>query len=216
MMAGAGLVAGRLRARSAAAALALALAFVAVTGLLERSAAGELALNQTLLGAALGLALPLACFGLLELATGGGRIEDSVWVLARHGSSRRSVLSGVLVAIAAAGAVMGVLLSGAALIVTRSATASVWIMSLAAGIAAGVVYALWFALGSLWGKRGQGRFWCLLLDWLFGSGATFAFWPRGFVRNLALTEIPVAFEAWAGVVALSVLYASVVLLRARP
>ena len=56
----------------------------------------------------------------------------------------------------------------------------------------------------------------LAADWLFGSGATFAFWPRGFVRNLALTEIPVAFEAWAGVVALSVLYASVVLLRARP
>ena len=216
MMAGATLVAARLRAPSAAAALALALAFVVVTGLLERSATAEHALNQTLLGAALGLALPLACFGLLELATGGGRIEDSVWVLARHGRSRRSALSGVLMAIVAAGAALGVLLAGAALIVTRAATGSVWIMALGAGVAAGAVYGLWFALGSLWGKRGQGRFWCLLLDWLFGSGATFAFWPRGFVRNLVSMDAAIAFEAWAGVVALSVLYASVVLLRARP
>ena len=48
------------------------------------------------------------------------------------------------------------------------------------------MYALYFGAASLLGKRGGGRKWALIIDFVLGAGssALAAPWPRGHVRNL--------------------------------
>ena len=58
--------------------------------------------------------------------------------------------------------------------------------SVGIALIAGAVYALYFGAASLLGKRGTGRKWALIIDFVLGAGssALAAPWPRGHVRNL--------------------------------
>jgi hypothetical protein len=85
-------------------------------------------------------------------------------------------------------------------------------------LVAGAAYAAWFALGSTLGRSGGGRGWALVLDWLFGAGASLAAlpWPRGHTRNLLGAEPVLGMPQWSATVALfllGLLYAVVSVVR---
>ncbi|MET0790914.1 MAG: hypothetical protein ABW061_05290, partial [Polyangiaceae bacterium] len=107
-----------------------------------------------------------------------------------HGSDRRAVVSGLLLGSALCLALCAALLTTAALLGARAPGSAAfvrdWRTSVAIALLSGEVYALWFGLASLFGKRGGGRKWALVVDFLLGAGSSLlaAPWPRGHVRNL--------------------------------
>jgi len=167
-------------------------AFAAVAGdaALERRAAPLHAVDATLAGAVFGLCIPLVAFAIVSRASTHGKVEDSVWPVARLGMDRRAAVLGLLSGAAFSSALLagalafsGVLL-GAAKVdagILRDATQSAWI-----GALGGAVYVAWFGLGSLFGRAGGGRYVALAVDWIAG-GTTTAFavpWPRAHLRSL--------------------------------
>src|SRR6185295_18715785 len=120
----------------------------------------------------------------------GQRLDRSVGGVARYGSDRRAALFGVLLASALGSALAGALITVAALLGAHAPHSTSLAADLRAsvGIAllAGAVYALYFGAASLLGKRGGGRKWALIVDFVLGAGASAlaAPWPRGHVRNL--------------------------------
>lgn len=212
------LVRERLRGFGALLVLLLSCAAVYAIGALERrhSATAELAADTVLIGAVFGVALPLLSYVLSDRVCEGKQLARSVDVLARHGSSRRALVLGLLLGSALCMAVAGALLTTAALLGVRPASASNSAflrdlrVSVAIALLAGGVYALWFGLASRFGKRGGGRKWALLLDFVLGAGGSLVAlpWPRGHVRNL-LGGTPVhdfsQASAWLSLAALGVI-----------
>ena len=103
------------------------------------------------------------------------------------------------------------LLAGVAVLVTRGPgdpwfardlLTSAWL-----GGFAGISYACWFALASMFGPAGGGRTFALLIDWILGSGATALSvpWPRGHLRNLLGAEPVLAMPQWSALAVLAVL-----------
>ena len=137
-----------------------------------------------------GLALPVLAYLLSERLCDAQRLDRSVDSLARYGADRRAALLGVLLVSALATALGGALLTLAALLGSHSPHAgnfgSELGMSLAIAASSGAVYAVWFGAASLFGKRGGGRRWALILDFVLGAGgaALAVPWPRGHARNL--------------------------------
>ena len=180
----------RLRGPSAPLILLLSCAALFAIGILERQSDAASAPDDVLQGAVFGLALPLFSYLVSERACAGQRLERSVDGAARYGSNRRTALLGVLLASALYSALAGALLAISALLGAHAphATSLSFDVRASVGIAllAGPVYALYFGAASLLGKRGGGRKWALILDFVLGAGssALAAPWPRGHVRNL--------------------------------
>jgi hypothetical protein len=157
---------------------------------LARESDAASAPDDVLRGAVFGIALPLLAYFTSERACGGQRLERSVDGVARYGSDRRAALVGVLLASALCSACGGALITVAALLGAHAphSTSLAFDLRASVGIAliAGTVYALYFGAASLLGKRGGGRKWALIIDFLLGAGgsALAAPWPRGHVRNL--------------------------------
>jgi hypothetical protein len=120
----------------------------------------------------------------------GQRLTHSVDGVARYGTNRRAALLGLLLASALCTALASTLITIAGLLGAHAprSTALVADVRTSVGIAllAGAVYALYFGAASLLGKRGGGRKWALIIDFVLGAGssALAAPWPRGHVRNL--------------------------------
>jgi len=182
----------RERLRGVVAPLVLVLSATAVYALavLEHRGGGNGAADSALEGPVFGFGLPILAYLVSERVCDGARLDRSVDVVARYGADRRAALLGVLLVSAASTALSAVLLTVSALIGAHTLHDASWASDLRAsvGIAAvsGAVYALWFGAASLFGKRGGGRKWALILDFLLGAGssALAAPWPRGHTRNL--------------------------------
>jgi len=211
----------RLQSASALLVLALSLAGLFAIGVLERQSDATSAPDDVLQGAAFGLALPLFSYLVSERACDGQRLPRSVDGVARYGTDRRAALLGVLLASAMCSALASALLTLSALLGAHAphATSLAFDVRASVGVAllAGPVYALYFGAASLLGKRGGGRKWALIIDFILGAGssALAAPWPRGHVRNLLGGEPVLALSqasAWLtlGVIGLVCLTLSVV------
>jgi len=180
----------RLRGASAPVVLFLSGAALFAIGVLERQSDAESAPDDALSGAAFGIALPLLAYLVSERVCAGQRLERSVDGVARYGTNRRAALLGVLLASALCTALGSALLTVAALLGAHAphspSLASDLRTSVGIALIAGLVYALYFGAASVLGKRGGGRKWALIVDFVLGAGgsALAAPWPRGHVRNL--------------------------------
>jgi hypothetical protein len=187
-----GVALARERLRGPSAPLVLCLSCVALfaIGVLERQSDPVSAPDDALVGAVFGIALPLVAYLVSERTCDGTRLDRSVDCLARYGVNRRAALCGVLLVAALSSAFAGALLTICALLGAHAPHSPTLLADLraSAGIAlfAGAVYALYFGAASLLGKRGGGRKWALIIDFVLGAGgsALAAPWPRGHLRNL--------------------------------
>lgn len=212
----------RLRGASAPLVLFLSCAAVFAIGALERQSDAQSAPDDALSGAVFGLALPLLAYLLSERVCEGQRLERSVDAIARYGTDRRAALLGVLLASAVCTAFASALLTIAALLGAHAPHSASLLGDLRAsvGIAliAGAVYALYFGAASLLGKRGGGRKWALIIDFVLGAGgsALAVPWPRGHVRNL-LGGVPVVdlsqSSAWLALLAIGIACVALSVLR---
>jgi hypothetical protein len=169
-------------------AAGLGLVAVELVSLLERSREPAYAADRALLGATLGVVVPLVCYALFEAVYGKGRTSSLLDPLGRHGADRRRLSLGANGALLLGSAATSAVLAAAAAVSARGfgdpALAADFFASLWGGALTGAAYAALFALASPFGRRG--RIGALVLDWLFGSGAgLFAVvWPRAHARNL--------------------------------
>jgi len=190
VLTGASLARERLRGAGAPLVLLLACAALFAVAVLERRSDAGSAPDDVLSGAVFGIAVPILAYLVSERACANQRLTHSVDEVARYGTNRRTALLGVLLASAACTAIASALLTFVALLGAHASRSTLLVSDLRAslGIAlvAGAVYALYFAAASLLGKRGGGRKWALVIDFLLGAGssALAAPWPRGHVRNL--------------------------------
>jgi len=180
----------RLRGTTAPLVLLLSCATLFAIGVLERQTDAASAPDDALGGAAYGIALPLLAYLVSERVCASERLQRSADSLARYGTDRRAAMLGLLLASASCTAVVGVLLSVATLLgahgLHSKALGADLRTCVGIGLIAGAVYALYFGAASLLGKRGGGRKWALIIDFVLGAGssALAAPWPRGHVRNL--------------------------------
>lgn len=215
--------AARLSVRFLLVALLVTLAFVATATLFERDASPSHALDHSLLGAVFGLSVPLSCYALVSRVAGETRLDHAVVALSRHGANRRQLVFGMLVLTTSTAAAATVLMAVTAVIVAGEFLSQPWreLGTLAwIGAFAAVSYVSLFSLGSLFGRRGGGRFLMLAADWLLGSSSTFVALglPRGHVRNLLGGEPVMGFgQASASTIlaGLALLYVGVTLWRVR-
>jgi hypothetical protein len=155
---------------------------------LEHRAASSASRDNALLAHTFGLIVPLLAFSATARAFPHG-IVGTFAPLAGHGANRRHALLGSMLYLALGTCAVALLSSFISIALGASGNASVpsdtfaclWISALGA---AG--YTAWFLLASSFGRRGQGRFALLGVDWLLGAGASSlaAAWPRGHLRNL--------------------------------
>jgi hypothetical protein len=187
---GLSLARGRLRGPSAPLVLLLSCIASFAIGALERKSDALSAPDDALGGAVFGIALPLLAYLVSERICDSTRLDRSVDAIARYGTDRRAALVGVLLASALLSALAGALLTVAALLGAHAPGSHALLADLRAsvGIAlfAGATYALYFGVASLFGKRGGGRKWALIMDFVLGAGSSALAlpWPRGHVRNL--------------------------------
>jgi hypothetical protein len=188
--AGISLAKERLRRGATGVACALAVVFEIGVALLERAQGRVGAADRALSGGAFGIALPLLCFFLVSRVCGASSLREAVAPLARHGLNRRALVLGVAVPPALIAAIFAALSGVLVVIVTRGPSdpdlardslSSLWI-----GLVSGPAYVAAFLGASALGRRGQGRSWLLLADFVLGAGDSFvAFpWPKAHVRNL--------------------------------
>ncbi len=219
------LVRERLRGFGTLLVLLLSCAALYAVGALERrhSATADLAADTVLIGAVFGVALPILSYLLSERVCEKTQLAQSVDVLARHGSDRRALVLGLLLGSALCMALAAALLTTVALLGVHPAPSNRAFLrdlrvSVAIALLSGAVYALWFGAASLFGKRGGGRKWALLLDFVLGAGGSLLAlpWPRGHVRNL-LGGTPVhelsQGSAWLALAAIGVISLTLGVLR---
>lgn len=211
---GLSLVRERLRGPSAPlVALLSAFALFAI-GVLARHEGAPSALDDTLIGPVFGIAVPLLAYLLCERLCCGTRLDRSVDAVARYGASRRSAVLGLLLGAVLCMALLGALLAAVALLGARPQALRVELRaSTEIGFIAGTVYALWFAAASLFGRRGGGRKWALLVDFVLGTGSSLLAlpYPRAHLRNLLGGRPPLncsQSSAWLTLAALGILCAS--------
>jgi hypothetical protein len=204
-------------------AAACCLVFTLLGLVLEHRAAPSVSRDNTLLTLTFGLILPLLAFTLSARVFPEGVLR-TLAPLAQQGANRRAALLGSCAHIVLGTAALSALSAISSVVLGASAKAAgltdaltcVWI-----GILGAFGYTAWFLLGSSIGRRGQGRWLFLALDWLFGSGISSlaAAWPRGHLRNL-VGGLPVAnLEQPAALLVLGLLalvYLSAALFRTPP
>jgi len=206
----------RLRGLTLPVVLALCACAVYALAVLDRPSGGSSA-DSTLEGRVFGLALPVLGYFLSERVCDGQRLDRSVDAVARYGTDRRAALLGVLLTSALYLAVGSALLTVVGLLGAQAEHDPTFArdlrMSLGIALISGATYALWFGAASLLGKRGGGRKWALVLDFVLGAGSSALAgpWPRGHVRNL-LGGSPVLDlsqnSAWLALVAIGALSAA--------
>ena len=206
-----GMKVGMVRVRGLGAPLTLVLACGAVValGVLSRRTDSAEALDHLLSVPVFGLLLPVLAYLVSERVCGGQRLDRGVDSLARHGADRRAAVLGLLLASASCTALAAALLALSAVFAAPSAGGLAFDVRSSVGIAllAGIVYALWFGAASLLGKRGAGRKWALIFDFILGAtnSAVATPFPRAHVRNLLGGEPALGISqahAWLALIAI--------------
>jgi hypothetical protein len=187
---GAALARERLRGVTPLLVLALSGCAVYALAVLERQGAADTAADSALAGPVFGFAVPILAYLVSERVCDGERLDRSVDTVARYGADRRYAMLGELL-------VAGIVLAFASAALTVLALLGAHSLhdadlgrdlcsSVAIAFVTGAVYALAFSAASLFGKRGGGRKWALILDFMLGAGDSLlaAPWPRGHARNL--------------------------------
>lgn len=216
---GLSLVRERLRGLSAALVVLLSALALFAIGVLARQADAASAADDTLLGPVFGVAVPLLAYLLCERLCCGARLDRSVDTVARYGASRRGAVLGLLLGAVLCMALLSAVLSAVALLGARPQALRVELRSISGiGFAAGTVYALWFGAASLFGARGGGRKWALLVDFVLGAGSSVLAlgYPRAHLRNLLGGRPALDWSqsrAWIALAVLGILYASCCLAR---
>jgi hypothetical protein len=157
---------------------------------LERQQSELGAADRALGGAGLGVALPLVAYIVSDAALARRNLRAVLDPLVRHGASPAAASAGLIGALSAALALAGLVIALTTTLFARrlgdgallfDLFSSAWIFALG-----GAVYGACFALASSFGKRGGGRKWFLLLDFVLGvsNGFLATPWPRGHLRNL--------------------------------
>jgi hypothetical protein len=198
----------RLRSRELAWLIGAALIGAAVLARVERGISPRNAVDRVLQHECLGLLLPVLAYVLFDRALLYGRIEPSISPISRHGGSTRSAVLGVSLVLTAALSAAGALLAFIGVLgahgpqspaILRDLSQSVWI-----GALGGAAYATWLTLASTIGRRGRGRIWFLLIDWLLGSSTGYLslIWPRAHIRNLLGGEPSLELSQLAALLAL--------------
>ncbi|MEI9941196.1 MAG: hypothetical protein WDO69_28595 [Pseudomonadota bacterium] len=212
----------RLRGASALVVLLLSCAALFAIAVMERESDAASAPDDVLRGAVFGMALPLLAYLVSERVCAGQRLERSVDGIARYGTDRRAAVLGVLLASALCTAFASALITIAGLLGAHAphstSLASDLRTSVGIALIAGVVYSLYFGAASLLGKRGGGRKWALIIDFVLGAGASTlaAPWPRGHVRNLLGGEPVIDLSqtsAWIALAVIGVACAALSVLR---
>ena len=214
----------RLRGYGGPFVLLLSCGAVYALGVVERRRDAASAADTVLTGAVFGVALPILAYLLMDRVCAGQQLSRSVDVIARHGSDRRAVVLGLLLGSALCTALAAALLTSAALLGARAPGSSAFVhdlrISVGISLLAGEVYALWFGVASLFGKRGGGRKCALLVDFLLGASSSLLAvpLPRGHVRNL-LGGTPVNHfsqsSAWLALGVIGVMSLTLSALRTR-
>ena len=205
----------RERVRGVAAPLALFLTGCAlfVAGTLERRSQASTASDDVLTGLVFGVVIPVLAYSISDRVCAGQRLDQSLDGIARHGANRRALQLGVLLFAALCSALASAALTCVALLGTHAPAADLR-LSVVVAFAGGVSYSLWFGAASLLGKRGGGRKWALILDFVLGAGSSFValWWPRAHLRNLLGGEPPLDLpqtSAWLALGAIAAISAIV-------
>jgi hypothetical protein len=198
----------RLNGRATLVAGALALSFELGVALLERAQGAIGAADRALSGGAFGIALPLVSYFLVARVSDGKSLREALLPLARHGMDRRALMLGLVVPPTLMAAAFAAVSSVMVVLVTRGpgdprlaadAFTSLWI-----GLVASAAYVAAFVGASALGRRGQGRLWLLVADFLLGASDSFLAlpWPKGHVRNLLGGSAVLQLSQLAALVAL--------------
>lgn len=162
----------------------------AVCAAIERASSALHAADRTLAGAACGLLLPIGAYLLVERFCSGRRLDEALGAVTRRGANGRACALGTLVVIATVAAAFASAVALVSVLFARGAADPTWVLDTAQTVPIAILGALaymsLFAMGSQFGRRGQGRTVLLALDWLLGSGTSMLAlpWPRGHLRNL--------------------------------
>jgi hypothetical protein len=197
-----------------AGAAALGVATVAWIAGLERAEAPSRAADYTLFGVVFGWAVPLLAYVATGRALRSARLDRALGAVVRAGGDRRRAALGLLAGTALATALASALLAVVGVLVARGRLDGEALAdaSTSAAIAAlgGVAYVAWFGLGSLFGGSGGGRAVCLGIDWVLGTGHTFAAvaWPRAHLGNLIGGQAVLGFSQGESAAALYLLAAA--------
>jgi len=203
--AGIALARERLSQRPTLVAGALGLAFELGVALLERADGAVGAADRALAGGAFGVALPLFSYYLMTRVCAGTSLREALLPLARHGLDRQTLTLGLAIPPALMAAAFAALSGVLVVLVTRGPAdprlVGDAVTTLGIGLAAGVAYVAVLLGASAFGRRGQGRFWLLIADFVLGAGDSFLAlpWPKAHVRNLlggsaALALTPLAAQ----------------------
>jgi hypothetical protein len=225
LLVGARLARARLLTPASLFGLAGAVALAGVCAALERRDSVLLAADRALAGATCGLLLPVGAYLLIENLCSGRALNDASGAATRHGASGRATAFGALVVAAVVAGLFAAALAFVTVLFARGTADPQWESDAARSVlvaALGSVgYVSLFAMGSVFGSRGQGRAVLLVTDWLLGSGTSMLAlpWPRGHLRDLLGLEPVLGIgQAFASVFLLvtSALFLSVSLFRVRP
>jgi hypothetical protein len=206
-------------------ALVGAVALAGLCAALERANSVPLAADRALAGAACGLLLPIGAYFLIENLCSGRALNEMLRVATRHGTNGRAAALGALAVTAAVAAVFASALAAVSVLVARTPADPQWVPDAARSVPVAALgslgYVCLFAMGSVFGPRGQGRSVLLVADWLLGSGSSMLAlpWPRGHLRDLLGLEPVLGIGqplASIFLVVLSAVFLGVALYRVRP
>lgn len=212
----------RLRGLSTALVLTFACGVLYALAVLERRADAASAADYSLTGGVFGLAVPLLSYLLVERVCAGGRLQRSVDGVARYGANRRTALAGMLLGSAVCMGLVSALLTFSALLgaqpLSHAALTAELRVSLGIALFAGAAYVLFFAAASLFGARGGGRRWALIVDFVLGASASGLAvpWPRAHLRNLLGGQPPLGWSqssAWLALALIALVSATLSLSR---
>ncbi|HWA77490.1 MAG TPA: hypothetical protein VG937_34375 [Polyangiaceae bacterium] len=191
---GARLTTERLRSERTPLLLLACVLLAALLAYVERRAGGSGALERALERDCFGILLPLVGYVTFQRATEGGRLDNTVRTVARHGISGRAVWLGAALAPTALLALLGMTFAATTVCCARGVSSAglaseLW-QSSGIGAFAGAAYGAWLSASSDLGRFGSGRKWMLLVDLLLGSGSgSLALpWPRAHIQNLLGAE----------------------------
>jgi hypothetical protein len=196
----------------------LAVAAAALVALAERRVESFGATGRVLTGFVFGLLVPLMLVANATRVLMPMRLDASAAIFARLGASRRAVALGLVAASMCSGAILAAILGAVGALVAHDPTAppraidaltTAWI-----GVLTGAAYASLYAFGATFGRRGGGRYWALVVDFVLGGiggfGAAMA--PRAHVANLLGSAPPLMLSQAESAASLVMLTAIMTLL----
>ena len=168
----------------------LAVVAAALVALAERRVESFGATSRVLSGFVFGLLIPVMLVANATRVLMPMRLDASAALFARFGASRRAVALGLVAASMCSAAILAAILGAVGALVAHDPTApprtidaltTAWI-----GALTGAAYAGLYGFGATFGRRGGGRYWAFVADFVLGGvgGLGAAMVPRAHAANL--------------------------------